>query len=213
LSRNLWWTWNQEAQDFFYDLSPRGWQNLFHNAVAVLREVSEYELRVHLQDTEFAARVRAVLQDFENYLSDQIPGATRTRPSCTKIRSLISPPSSACTNRCPLRRAASASSPATTPNPPATRPRLCRHRPCSIAKVISSRPLIPTTGRRNTTIPLTRTTSRSNLCSTPNGERLVCTVEIGMNDVDFSSLARERRRVPVYLLDTNLPENEQLSAT
>ena len=55
LSRNLWWTWNQEAQDLFQELSPRGWQNLFHNAVAVLREVSEYELRVHLQDADFEA--------------------------------------------------------------------------------------------------------------------------------------------------------------
>jgi glucan phosphorylase len=40
LSRNLWWGWDQESQDFFYELSPRGWQNLFHNAVAVMHEVS-----------------------------------------------------------------------------------------------------------------------------------------------------------------------------
>jgi len=71
LSRNLWWCWNQEAQDLFQQLSPRGWQNLFHNAVAVLREVSEYELRVHLQEPGFADRVRAVLKEFENYLADQ----------------------------------------------------------------------------------------------------------------------------------------------
>ena len=36
LSRNLWWSWNQEAQDLFQQLSPRGWQHLFHNAAAVL---------------------------------------------------------------------------------------------------------------------------------------------------------------------------------
>src|SRR5450759_3067172 len=71
LSRNLWWSWNQEAQDFFYELSPRGWQNMFHNAVAVLREVSEQELRARLQDMHFAARARAVLGDFQNYLGDQ----------------------------------------------------------------------------------------------------------------------------------------------
>ena len=54
LSRNLWWSWDQEAQELFQELSPRAWQNLYHNAVAVLREVSEYELRVHLQDADFA---------------------------------------------------------------------------------------------------------------------------------------------------------------
>src|ERR1700722_12247785 len=71
LSRNLWWCWDQEAQALFRELSPRGWQNLFHNAVAVLREVSEYELRVRLQNADFANHVRAVLADFNAYLNDQ----------------------------------------------------------------------------------------------------------------------------------------------
>src|SRR4026208_389410 len=71
LARNLWWTWNQESQEVFHELTPRGWQNLYHNAVAVLHEVSDYELRVHLQDPEFAARVRRVLKTFNDYLNDQ----------------------------------------------------------------------------------------------------------------------------------------------
>ncbi|MDE3068586.1 MAG: alpha-glucan family phosphorylase [Verrucomicrobiota bacterium] len=71
LSRNLWWSWDQEAQDFFQELSPRGWQNLYHNAVAVLREVSENELRVHLQESDFERRARAVLRDFQAYLNCQ----------------------------------------------------------------------------------------------------------------------------------------------
>ena len=60
MARNLWWTWNQEAQEIFQELSPRGWQNLYHNAVAILHEVSDYELRVRLQDPDFArARARS----------------------------------------------------------------------------------------------------------------------------------------------------------
>src|SRR4029077_18662367 len=70
LARNLWWTWNQEAQEIFHDLSPRGWMNLYHNAVAILHEVSDYELRVRLQDPAFADRVRDVLQTFNNYLNE-----------------------------------------------------------------------------------------------------------------------------------------------
>src|SRR2546422_6178820 len=69
LARNLWWTWDQEAQDIFQELSPRGWQNLYHNAVAILREVSDYELRVRLQNEEFAERVREVLRAFKAYLN------------------------------------------------------------------------------------------------------------------------------------------------
>src|SRR5512145_1603483 len=70
LARNLWWTWNQEAQEIFHELSPRGWQNLYHNAVAILHEVSEYELRVGLQDLDFSDRVREVLRAFEAYLTE-----------------------------------------------------------------------------------------------------------------------------------------------
>src|SRR5881394_161119 len=71
LARNLWWTWNQESQEIFQELSPRGWQNLYHNAVAILHEVSDYELRVRLQEPEFADRVRQVLQAFEEYMSEK----------------------------------------------------------------------------------------------------------------------------------------------
>src|SRR4029079_8010531 len=71
LARNLWWTSNQEAQEIFQELSPRGWQNLYHNAVAVLHEVSEYELRIRLQDHDFADRVQGVLRNFETYLREK----------------------------------------------------------------------------------------------------------------------------------------------
>ena len=68
LAHNLWWTWNQEAQEIFQKLSPRAWQNLYHNAVAVLHEVSDLELRTRLQDPGFAQEVRRVLDQFEAYL-------------------------------------------------------------------------------------------------------------------------------------------------
>ncbi len=68
LARNLWWTWDQEAQDLFQELSPRGWRNLYHNAVAVLHEVSDYELRMRLQDRRFAQHVQLVLRNFDQYM-------------------------------------------------------------------------------------------------------------------------------------------------
>ena len=81
LARNLWWTWDQEAQEIFQELSPRGWQNLYHNAVAILHEVSDYELRVRLQDPDFAERVREVLRAFEAYMSDQHTWAHQHAPA------------------------------------------------------------------------------------------------------------------------------------
>src|SRR6266478_9064783 len=81
LAHNLWWTWDQEAQELFQELSPRGWQNLYHNAVAVLHEVSDYELRVRLQDQEFARRVQRVLRCFEAYLADKNTWAQNHAPA------------------------------------------------------------------------------------------------------------------------------------
>ena len=84
LARNLWWTWDQEAQELFQELSPRSWQNLYHNAVAILREVSEYELRVRLQDPDFASHVRQVLSDFESYIGEKKTWCARNAPALLK---------------------------------------------------------------------------------------------------------------------------------
>src|SRR5436305_15345362 len=81
LARNLRWTWDQEAQEVFSELSPRGWQNLYHNAVAILREVSEYELRVRLQDADFAERVRQVLKAFDAYMNEKLTGPQQRAPA------------------------------------------------------------------------------------------------------------------------------------
>src|SRR6267154_6611141 len=84
LARNLWWTWDQEAQEIFAELSPRGWQNLYHNAVAILHEVSNDELRARLQDPDFAQRVREVLKSFETYLNEKETwGNLNARPLAT----------------------------------------------------------------------------------------------------------------------------------
>ncbi len=71
LARNLWWSWDQDAQELFHDLSPRGWQNLYHNAVAILHELSAYELRVRLQNPTLAIRVQKILANFNHYLAAQ----------------------------------------------------------------------------------------------------------------------------------------------
>jgi glycogen phosphorylase len=84
LAGNLWWTWNQDCQDIFHELSPRGWQNLYHNAIAVLHEVSDYELRVRLQDRRFAAHVRVALNSFEDYLNETDTWGSRHAPALLK---------------------------------------------------------------------------------------------------------------------------------
>ena len=81
LASNLWWTWNEDSQAIFHELSPRAWQNLYHNAVAVLQEVSDYELKVRLQDPILARRVREALRAFDAYLSEKDTWARKNAPA------------------------------------------------------------------------------------------------------------------------------------
>src|SRR5436190_1974676 len=69
LACNLWGTWDVDTLEIFQHLSPRAWQNLYHNGVAVLHEVSEQELKARLQDKHFADRVRRTIVRFDEYLA------------------------------------------------------------------------------------------------------------------------------------------------
>ena len=69
LARNLWWTWNPQAQDIFQELSPLVWERSNHSALEVLHEVSPTELSARLHDPELQKRVHRVLEDFESYMA------------------------------------------------------------------------------------------------------------------------------------------------
>jgi starch phosphorylase len=76
LSRNLWWTWNPEAQEVFAELTPLTWTSSNHNAVSVLNSLSHLELKARLMEKDFAGRVEDVLVEFREYL-------TRERTWCS----------------------------------------------------------------------------------------------------------------------------------
>jgi starch phosphorylase len=77
LARNLWWTWNPQAQEIFRDLSPLTWERSNHSAVDVLRDVSQTELVARLHDVDFQRIVQSVLNDFDSYMEASDTWATR----------------------------------------------------------------------------------------------------------------------------------------
>ena len=210
LSHNLWWSWNQEAQDIFQELTPRGWQNLFHNAVAVLREVSEYELRVHLQDLEFAGRVRTVLADFEKYLTDQKTWGHLHAPQLYKNPVAYFSAEFGFHESLPIA-AGGLGILAGDHAKSASDLGLgfvgvgLYYREGYFQQAIDS---------NNWQTEYYNPVDPKNVPVEPvmaaEGERLICTVEIGLLAVDFQVWRVNVGRVPVYLLDTNLPSNEQL---
>jgi starch phosphorylase len=209
LARNLWWTWNQEAQEIFHDLSPRGWMNLYHNAVAILHEVSDYELRVRLQDPYFAQRVRDVLQTFNNYLNEPKTWTHQHAPSLHQKPIAYFSAEFGFHETLPIAagglgvlagdHAKSAS---------------------DLGLGFTGISLFYREGYFQQAIDANNWQTEyytllnpANLPVEPvlnsKGEPLVCDVEIGMNQVFFRAWRVNVGRVPVYLLDTNVPQNEQ----
>jgi starch phosphorylase len=209
LARNLWWTWNQDAQEVFQQLSPRCWQNLYHNAVAVLHEVSDYELRVRLQDPEFARQVRAVLDNFNAYLKEAKTWGRENAPALLQNPAAYFSAEFGFHETLPISagglgilagdHAKSAS---------------------DLGLGFVGISLFYREGYFQQTITqdnwqseyYTRLNPR-NLPLEPvlnaKGEPLTCVVEIAMNEVYFHAWRVNVGRCPVYLLDTNRPENEQ----
>ncbi len=209
VARNLWWTWNQEAQEIFQELSPRGWQNLYHNAVAVLREVSDYELRVRLQDPAFADRVRNVLDAFAAYLGEKAAWAHKTAPAL---------------NRNPVAYfSAEFGFHETLPIAAGGLGVLAGDHAKSASDLglgFVGISLFYREGYFQQAIDANNWQTEyynhlnpANLPLEPvldeKGEPIVCDVDISMNRVFFRAWRVNVGRVPVLLLDANLPQNEQ----
>ncbi|MBN2505921.1 MAG: alpha-glucan family phosphorylase [Verrucomicrobia bacterium] len=209
LARNLWWTWNQESQEIFQELSPRCWQTLYHNAVAVLHEVSNEELRSRLRDPAFQERVRRVLGMFEDYLKAgntwcQTHAPALAEPSVAYFSAEFGfhetlPIAAGGLGVLAGDHAKSASD--------------LGLGFVGISLFYREGYFMQSINHENWQTEYYTLLNPENLpvesVLDDNGEPLVCDVEIGLNRVFFRAFRANIGRVPVYLLDTDLPENEQ----
>ncbi|MGH7975857.1 MAG: alpha-glucan family phosphorylase [Limisphaerales bacterium] len=209
LSCHVWWCWNQEAQDFFYELTPRGWQSLYHNPVAVLREVSEYELRVRLEDADFEKRARAVLNDFEAYLADQNTWCHQNAPQLHKNPVAYFSAEFGFHESLPI----SAGGLGILSGDHAKSASDLGLGFVGISLFYREGYFQQAIDTNNWQTEFYNPVDPQNVPVEPvlnaEDERLKCSVEIGMNVVVFQAWRVNVGRVPVYLLDANLPENEQ----
>ena len=209
LSRNLWWCWDQQAQDLFQELSPRAWQNLFHNAVAVLHEVSEAELRVRLQDADFQERARGVLGDFKAYLSDQHTWCHHHAPALHRNPVSYFSAEFGFHESLPI----SAGGLGILAGDHAKSASDLGLGFVGISLFYREGYFQQAIDSNNWQTEFYNPVDPQNVPVEPvldaTGERVVCSVEIGMSRVSFQAWRVNVGRVPVYLLDTNLPQNEQ----
>jgi len=77
LARNIWWSWDQEANSLFLDLDPRRWRDLNHNPVALLNEMPLAKIEQRAAELVLHSRINYAYRRMREYVhADRTWGAT-----------------------------------------------------------------------------------------------------------------------------------------
>jgi glycogen phosphorylase len=68
LARNLWWTWTPEAADLFRRMDPDQWEKNHHNPVALLGSLTQDRLEALASDEAFLGNLDRMVGDLNAYL-------------------------------------------------------------------------------------------------------------------------------------------------
>ncbi len=71
IANNIWWSWHGDAQDLFRRLDPKGWEEAYHNPIAMLGRIDQERLEKMARDDGFIAHIDRVYKDLQNYLGSQ----------------------------------------------------------------------------------------------------------------------------------------------
>ncbi|MDE0085595.1 MAG: alpha-glucan family phosphorylase, partial [Candidatus Poribacteria bacterium] len=69
LALNLWWTWDNEALSLFRHLDSELWEETYHNPVAMLGKISQKQLQAAAKNEVFLAHLDVIHKKFKSYLS------------------------------------------------------------------------------------------------------------------------------------------------
>ncbi len=69
LAWNYWWSWAADGSGLFRDLDPTVWEFCEHNPRRLLDEISEFHLMQKAADPGYTARVERVSESFEQYMA------------------------------------------------------------------------------------------------------------------------------------------------
>ncbi|HTL83018.1 MAG TPA: alpha-glucan family phosphorylase [Bacteroidia bacterium] len=68
LSKNLWWSWNDDAQELFESIDKEAWHSCLQNPIVLLNILPFAELKRMEQDKDFTANLDAVAERFSSYM-------------------------------------------------------------------------------------------------------------------------------------------------
>ena len=68
LAKNLWWCWNEEAEQLFKSIDPEEWRRAHKNPILLLDSISLSKFKALENDAAFMARLDKVYKDFLTYM-------------------------------------------------------------------------------------------------------------------------------------------------
>jgi len=79
LSRNLWWSWNQEAISLFNSVGQESWRKAEYNPILMLDMVSYQRFKELENDDDFVNRLNHVYDLFKQYMKEKEEIQTKTK--------------------------------------------------------------------------------------------------------------------------------------
>lgn len=70
LAYNLYWSWRIPARRVFAELDRPLWEAVGHNPVQMLQEIEQYKLEAILENSSYLEQYDAVMQEFTDYMND-----------------------------------------------------------------------------------------------------------------------------------------------
>ena len=70
LANNLWWMWHPDAVDLFRRLDRKLWEDVYHNPVRLLGQLDQLKLQAASHDQGYLAHLRRVHETFRRHLQD-----------------------------------------------------------------------------------------------------------------------------------------------
>ncbi len=68
LSRNIWWSWNNDSVNLFKSIDPKLWEEVEENPILLLEKISYDRLKSLEKDGDFLASLEHVKNAYENYM-------------------------------------------------------------------------------------------------------------------------------------------------
>ncbi len=84
LAFNIWWVWNHQAQDLFAQVDRILWDDVNHNPITFLQQVSYAHLTAQANDTNYLGMYQKVMESFDAYLGETKPYYAKHYPEMLK---------------------------------------------------------------------------------------------------------------------------------